>query len=428
MLIKNADDKSRDIEYLEEALSRKGLKQTVKRNIEQELARMKAGIKGEKEAAYELAFSFGRSDDWVILHDLRIEFGDRVAQMDHLLINRNLEIFVCESKHFSQGVTVNAQGEFSTRFKGQTKGIPSPIEQNKKHLAVLQDMLLAEVSAVAEDGAPLIPRLFSYIMVSKQAAISRPKGVEVPGLEQVVKSDQLVTRIQSQEQDSTRKCSRAEMLRFAEVLLSKHRPIQFNWDAKFGLGVEAELSPSPHATLGRPRKARGRRSGGMAFVALAVLAVGGFTMLNVFSNMMNGIQRDSQQQQKNHSQAQKALSFSSTLERYGLALVPDNTCQFWQTNQLKAGAQVESLIDEGAAQGCVLARDATFGASTAAFNAHWGGYVQAWNNRLVATPACAPYAQLSVQVFNSQQPFAKQLNSMQLLFADARAKGCLKPS
>ena len=45
-----------------------------------------------------------------------------------------------ETKHFSEGVSINEQGEFSIWFAGKPRGIPSPLEQNDRHIAVLQDV------------------------------------------------------------------------------------------------------------------------------------------------------------------------------------------------------------------------------------------------------------------------------------------------
>ncbi len=62
------------------------------------------------KAAYEIDFHHKASRNWAVIHDLRLEYRGRVAQIDHLLINRWLEFWVCESKHFSEGVAINEQG------------------------------------------------------------------------------------------------------------------------------------------------------------------------------------------------------------------------------------------------------------------------------------------------------------------------------
>ena len=68
----------------------------------------------------------------MIIHDFRIECDGRTAQIDHLIINRFLDIWVCESKHFSEGITINEHGECSAFYDSKPYGVPSPIEQNKK--------------------------------------------------------------------------------------------------------------------------------------------------------------------------------------------------------------------------------------------------------------------------------------------------------
>lgn len=45
------------------------------------------------------------------MHDLRLDIEGQVAQIDHLVISSMLEVFVCESKSYTGGVTVNEHGE-----------------------------------------------------------------------------------------------------------------------------------------------------------------------------------------------------------------------------------------------------------------------------------------------------------------------------
>ncbi|MDZ4202010.1 MAG: nuclease-related domain-containing protein [Gallionella sp.] len=88
MLIKQPDDKTNDIECLRGLGARPDVSADVRKNIEQEIRFMQSGMKGEAEAAYEMEFHFGASKNWMLIHDLRIECEGRVAQIDHLLLNR----------------------------------------------------------------------------------------------------------------------------------------------------------------------------------------------------------------------------------------------------------------------------------------------------------------------------------------------------
>ena len=51
------------------------------------------------------------------IHDLRLEVDGRVAQINHLIIDRVLTIWVCESTHFSEGVAVDDFGECAEQLR-----------------------------------------------------------------------------------------------------------------------------------------------------------------------------------------------------------------------------------------------------------------------------------------------------------------------
>ena len=137
MIIKESDDKARDIELLTALLSHPKANPETRSLIEREIRNMRAGQKGEKDAAYELDFYLRTSKNWAIIHDLRIEHNGRVAQIDHILINRLMDIWVLESKRFVEGIAVNDRGECAMFWKGRPQGIASPYEQNQKHILVL---------------------------------------------------------------------------------------------------------------------------------------------------------------------------------------------------------------------------------------------------------------------------------------------------
>ena len=140
MLLKPADDKNPDLQALQALSQRPDATAEQRKRIEQEIRNIQSGIRGEQEAAYEIEFHYGKSRNWMSIHDLRLECEGRVAQIDHLLINRVLECYVCESKRFAEGVAINDQGEFTAFFNGRAYGVPSPLEQNRRHIAVLESV------------------------------------------------------------------------------------------------------------------------------------------------------------------------------------------------------------------------------------------------------------------------------------------------
>ncbi len=185
------------------------------------------------------------------LHDLRLECECRVAQIDHLLINRFLEIYVCESKRFAEGIAVNEQGEFAAFHGGKAYGIPSPVEQNKRHMAVLESVFKSgQVALPKRFGITLSPTLNGLVLVSKNARIGRPK-TKIEGIDSIIKNDQLKTRI-DKEYDSNNNPLLAVRLIGHDTLedsgrrlAAAHKPASFDWPARFGLSATA---PEPIKT------------------------------------------------------------------------------------------------------------------------------------------------------------------------------------
>ena len=160
MLIKRAGDKIKEIEVLKSLADRPDATVEIRKKVEQEIRYIQSGIKGEAEAAYEMEFHYGASKNWMILHDLRLECAARGAQIDHLLINRFLEIYVCESKRFSEGVAVNEQGEFSAFHGSMAYGIASLLEQSKLHMLVLESVFkTGQVAPPTRLGFTIMPSL-----------------------------------------------------------------------------------------------------------------------------------------------------------------------------------------------------------------------------------------------------------------------------
>jgi hypothetical protein len=195
MIIKEADEKKSQIATLEALAARRDASPDVRKRIEQEIRNIRSGIKGEEEAAYEINFHFGASKNYAVIHDLRIEVEGRVAQIDHLLIGRFLDIWVCETKSFCEGIAINEQGECSRFYNNKPSGMASPFEQNKKHIMVLGSLFkTGMVQLPTRLGFSIKPNMTSVVLVSKNARISRPK-TKIAGVESIIKSDQFRSMI-----------------------------------------------------------------------------------------------------------------------------------------------------------------------------------------------------------------------------------------
>lgn len=249
MLIKSAEDRTKDLEALKTLLKHPDASDESKKKVEKELQFLNAGTKGERDAAYELDFHWRQSQNFAILHDIRLEYKDRVAQIDHLIINRYLDIWVLESKSFSEGIAINEHGECAAFYKGRPYGVPSPFAQNKKHCVVLEQIIRDEgVQVPKRLGIKINPTFTSLILVSRGARITRPK-LKKPEYNNILKVDQIkewAEKFMDRKTpgDMLRLVSSDTLRDFAVGIRKLHKAGSFDWNAKFGI-PETNVATAP---------------------------------------------------------------------------------------------------------------------------------------------------------------------------------------
>ena len=142
--------------------------------IKRKLKAMRSGIYGEKDAAYYIDFYFGNSKNWAVIHDLRLEHKGQVAQIDHLLINRFFDMYVLESKNYSSKLKISPGGELQVYNGKEYSGIPSPIEQNKRHIHLLDLFPKSNNILPKRMRISIRQRFKNIILVSPKPIITRP--------------------------------------------------------------------------------------------------------------------------------------------------------------------------------------------------------------------------------------------------------------
>jgi len=263
MLLKHPDDKQSLLAELERLAKVAPL--TRKRHIAEETRILRAGIKGEQESAYLLDFHFKASRNTAIIHDLRLELNGRVAQIDHLLLHRTLNIFVLETKHFNAGVKITEEGEF-LRWNSSTKsyeGMPSPLAQNERHIAVLKDAF-EQIDMPTRLGVRLTPLFLSYVLVSQGARIERPKRFDTS---HVLKADMLSVEDELNKRGIiqgighiSRFVASPTLRAIGRQLVALHTPRTINYAAKFGLpSAQASRMASTAPDARAPRVASAAR-------------------------------------------------------------------------------------------------------------------------------------------------------------------------
>lgn len=187
MLLKSADDKSKRLALLEDLQRSPNIDAFQKNWLHDELMRLKKGIQGERDSAYYLDNYFKDGENHVVLHDLRFVVDDEVAQIDHLIINRMLGIYLLETKNYACNLIINDRGEFTAEYEsGRRFGVASPLEQSLRHERVLCK-LFERLDIVGRTQKQL--NFYHVVMLHPKAIIERP-ATKVFDTHNVIKSDQ----------------------------------------------------------------------------------------------------------------------------------------------------------------------------------------------------------------------------------------------
>lgn len=171
MLIKSADDKTKRLALLEDLQKSTLLDARQKKWLREELMRCRKGIQGEKESAFYLDSYFKDAESHVVLHDLRLVVEGEVAQIDHLVLARGGAVYLLETKNYAGSLEVNEYGEFTAVYDDERFGIPSPLEQSKRHERVLA-RLMETMGMVGRTDKKL--DFHHVVMMHPKAVITRP--------------------------------------------------------------------------------------------------------------------------------------------------------------------------------------------------------------------------------------------------------------
>jgi len=248
MIIKSKDDQQAQVDFLSDLLER-DFPEEKKSAIERELKSLRSGNKGEETSAYYLDFDFRNSKDWALIHDLRIEHEGDVAQIDHLLISRMLDIYVIETKNFSSGVSISEEGGFCYFYNNKPFDIPSPIAQNERHITLLKRFLQKGDLLPRRLLLTRTPEFKNIVLISPKSRLTKPnKGIYDCSM--VMKSDRFLERFKDDNNGSTfgpvfKIFTSAGLKRFAEALARHHKPGSIDYLAKLGL---KETATPPEST------------------------------------------------------------------------------------------------------------------------------------------------------------------------------------
>lgn len=251
MILKPREDRNTSIAVLERLMTHPAATRHDIVRLREQIDAIIKGDLSENKAAIEMETHWGHSPNHVIIHDLRIELDGLVAQIDHLLINRLLDVWVLESKRLANGIKVQDNGECLT-FNGRYPvAIDSPIEQNRRHVKMLERLFASgAVPLPRRLGMTIKPKLRNLVLIA-EGRISRPKQ-PVPGIESLIRTDQMFAHIHRSYEngnplDIAKLVGQETLMALGQCLVDMHRPIEFDWERRFRLnGPKAPpLPPTP---------------------------------------------------------------------------------------------------------------------------------------------------------------------------------------
>ena len=240
MIFKNIDDKSKQIETLENLLLR-STSAAQKKLIETDLKKLKSGIEAEQENAYYLNFEFEKSKHLILLHDIRLEYDGRTAQFDHLLISR-FGIELLETKSSKGEMTISEDGSINLQNGKYTNTYPNPLEQSRRHGVVLRDFI---------DSKDLLSKridIFGGIEITSKVLIN-PKTTLInktlpDGFE---RADSFVSKRRKEIDNlgilkvlstASKAYSIDKAKEIAQILVDAHTPIDFDYTMQFKMKKE----------------------------------------------------------------------------------------------------------------------------------------------------------------------------------------------
>jgi hypothetical protein len=247
MIIKQIDSlKTRKLEL--EILKGFQLPQYKRDRVSKEYDNLIKGEQGEKNTAYYLNFDLKNNKNWMVIHDLRIEHDGEVAQIDHLLIGRLLDMYVLETKTFGDKLQMHEDGSFVAIYGNKTFSIPSPVEQNNRHIRLLRLAIKKAKILPTRLGIHIPASYKNFVLLDPKTQFVRPSKTDSS---MVLKSDQFLAQMQNETDTTnpasaliqmTKVISPRSLLQFAKSVTALHCKGSINYKEHFDIsGDDLEI-------------------------------------------------------------------------------------------------------------------------------------------------------------------------------------------
>lgn len=216
--------------------------------IEQDLRILLSGQTGEKNIAYQLEFWYKDAEDVIVANDLRIEHNERSAQIDHL-VALPAGFLVIESKNLPDHIFIDESGEWFRVAKGKRgvenrEGMFNPVEQNRRHIAVLQELLVS----LSTKEVPPIASVIAFANPKVVIRGQKPEGaylLKADGLHSFI--EKLRKSLPAQGMEST--------FGLIKKVLEYHHPVSFDPYERYHINKQEILPLNKRVELDLKKKA-----------------------------------------------------------------------------------------------------------------------------------------------------------------------------
>lgn len=211
------------------------VKSSKREYIERDIAFLKAGIQGEENVYFELKNSF---IPMICLHDIRIQDGDYVSQLDFVVITAHF-IMILETKKLNGDIYINESGDFIRYIKNKEgrvlkkEGIYSPIAQNDRHIRIVKNML--EKEKIIKN----LPVISSVVIANPKSIINKSKA-PAKIKNEICRYDQLTEVIKKKINYYSKEKNIFEdkMKSIGEFFIINNKTIRYDYNKKYSLTEE----------------------------------------------------------------------------------------------------------------------------------------------------------------------------------------------
>lgn len=242
LIIKETSSMDQSIKLMKEALQEKSGFDIER--LERDLKYLEVGNYGEQQILYELKNS---QIPMIVIRDLCLVYEDNKAQIDFLIITGS-SYYLLECKNLYGNIEINSRGDFiRTVFENgnyKKEGMYSPITQNQRHLNVLKEMRIADMTN------PIQKLLFTkgfesihvpLVVLTNAKTVVNMRYAKKEVKEQVIRVDQLVEFIRKREKTIERCFNDEDLNKLGQYFLSKHQNNNIDILGKYKIEIEETI-------------------------------------------------------------------------------------------------------------------------------------------------------------------------------------------